>query len=62
MKKTSIILLIVFLIIGCRENNGIYQQLVKADSLLYNNSVDSAHNVLKEIEPKTKGDSAYFLY
>ncbi|MBQ3657091.1 MAG: hypothetical protein II956_09675 [Bacteroidales bacterium] len=61
MKKTSIILLIVFLIIGCRENNGIYQQLVKVDSLLHKNLVDSANSILKEIEPKSKEDSAYFF-
>lgn len=39
----------------------IFQQLVNADSLLYKNLVDSANNVLKEIEPKTKEDSAYFF-
>ncbi|MBR4676453.1 MAG: hypothetical protein IKO99_00450 [Bacteroidales bacterium] len=61
MKKTSIILLIIFFILGCRETSEIHQQLVKADSLLYKNFVDSANNVLKEIEPKTQEDSAYFF-
>ncbi len=61
MKKTSIILLIVFLITSCSKKSEIYQQLVNADSLLYKNLVDSANNVLKEIEPKTKEDSAYFF-
>ncbi|MBR4677437.1 MAG: hypothetical protein IKO99_05495 [Bacteroidales bacterium] len=61
MKKISIILLIILFILGCRETSEVRQELVKADSLLYKNLVDSANNVLKEIEPKTQGDSAYFF-
>jgi len=46
---------------GCRETSEVYQQLEKADSLLYKNLVDSANTILKEIGPKTQGDSAYFF-
>ena len=58
MKKTSIILSIILFVLGCRDTSEVRQQLVKADSLLYKNFVDSANNVLKEIEPKTQEDSA----
>ena len=61
MKKTSIILLIAFLITNCNHKSEVYQQLEIVDSLLYKNLVDSALNKLKEIEPKSKQDSAYYF-
>lgn len=57
----QIIILITFLIAGCNQVSEVNKHLVKVDSLLYNNCVDSANMILKNIEPQTKEDSAYYF-
>ena len=58
-KKNIIILLIALIVAGCNKNE-VSRQLAMADSLLYNNYVDSAKVVLGNIACLTKEDSAYY--
>jgi DNA-directed RNA polymerase specialized sigma24 family protein len=62
MNKTFIIItLTILLFVGCQPKSEAYWQLVNADSLLYNNCVDSAIAVLEDVEPLIKRDSAYYF-
>ena len=62
MNKTTIIIICIIIIIaGCNTESEVCQQLAQVDSLLYHNCVDSASTILKNIEPQTKEDSAYYF-
>ena len=62
MNKTTIIIICIIIIIaGCNTKSEVCQQLAQVDSLLCNNCVDSASTILKNIEPQTKEDSAYYF-
>lgn len=59
--KTLLLSTMASLFVACSMPNDTYNRLVLADSLLLeHNNEDSALSVLKNIEPKTDEDSAYY--
>lgn len=61
MSKINIIILLIALFVaGCHRKSEVYRKLEIADTLLYNNYVDSARMFLDNSEPLTMEDSAYY--
>lgn len=63
MKKTSLFFLVLAAIImaACSQKSNTYRQLETIDSLLLGNNMDdTAIVLLREIEPKTQEDTAYY--
>ena len=51
----------IFLFASCSSKSDTYRQLVQVDSMLLgHNNEDSALSILRNIEPRTKDDSAYY--
>ncbi len=57
----AIVAAVVLFMVACAPKNDTYRQLVVVDSLLLgHNYEDSALSILKNIEPQTKEDTAYY--